>query len=515
MGEVRAKQGVRASELERAPQGAPRAARLAYRLTVAGVALAAVVAVLGAYTRLVDAGLGCPDWPGCYGGFGAPASAAEVARAEAAYPDAPVETAKAWTEMVHRYAATALGVLILAILAATLRAGLPWRLPLALVALVVAQGAFGAWTVTLKLWPQVVTAHLLGGFATLALLWLLASSMRPPSWRPSRRVRGPAALALGAVVAQVALGGWLTANYAGLACPDFPKCHGAWIPEMNIGEGFDIAQTVGPNYLGGLLSGDARVAIHLVHRIGAVVLLGGFGWSAALLIYVALAALMVPCLVGMRGHHAPPEGEAQTLREALAEARAHGGFWLLCGGFFVCGFHVYFIATHLPPFLTDAGLSPMLGATALGVIGLGNVVGTFAAGWLGGRHRKKHVLSLFYLARALVIGGFVVAPLNETSVLVFAALIGLLWLGTVPLTSGLVAQIFGPRYLGALFGIVFLSHQVGAFLGAWLGGFVFDLTGAYDAVWLTACGLGVLAAVLHWPIADAPLARPARPAAPA
>ncbi len=244
-------------------------------------------------------------------------------------------------------------------------------------------------------------------------------------------------------------------------------------------------------------------------------LLGGFGWSAALLIYVALAALMVPCLVGMRGHHAPPEGEAQTLREALAEARAHGGFWLLCGGFFVCGFHVYFIATHLPPFLTDAGLSPMLGATALGVIGLGNVVGTFAAGWLGGRHRKKHVLSLFYLARALVIGGFVVAPLNETSVLVFAALIGLLWLGTVPLTSGLVAQIFGPRYLGALFGIVFLSHQVGAFLGAWLGGFVFDLTGAYDAVWLTACGLGVLAAALHWPIADAPLARPARPPAPA
>ena len=236
--------------------------------------------MLGAYTRLVDAGLGCPDWPGCYGGFGAPGSAAEVARAEAAYPDAPVDTAKAWTEMVHRYAATALGVLILAIMAATLRAGLPWRLPLALVVLVVAQGAFGAWTVTLKLWPQVVTVHLLGGFATLALLWLLASSMRPPSWRPSRRVRGPAALALAAVVAQVALGGWLTANYAGLACPDFPKCHGAWIPAMNIGEGFDIAQTVGPNYLGGLLSGDARVAIHVVHRVGALVVLAAVGWLA-------------------------------------------------------------------------------------------------------------------------------------------------------------------------------------------------------------------------------------------
>ncbi len=241
-------------------------------------------------------------------------------------------------------------------------------------------------------------------------------------------------------------------------------------------------------------------------------LLGGFGWSATLLVYVAFAALMVPCLIGMRGHHAPPEASTQTLREALREAHGHSGFWLLCGGFFVCGFHVYFIALHLPPFLTDAGLAPMLGATAIGVIGLGNVVGTFAAGWLGGRHRKKHVLALFYLARALVIGGFVAVPLSEVSVLVFAALIGLLWLGTVPLTSGLVAEIFGPRYLGALFGIVFLSHQVGSFLGAWLGGYVFDLTGSYDAVWLTAVGLGVVAAALHWPIADSPLVRTSQPA---
>ena len=242
-------------------------------------------------------------------------------------------------------------------------------------------------------------------------------------------------------------------------------------------------------------------------------LLGGVGWSMALIVYCGLAALMVPCLIGMRGSHMPPEGDAQSLGEALAEARAHSGFWLLCGGFFVCGFHVYFIATHLPPFLTDAGLSPMLGATAIAVIGLGNIVGTFAAGWLGGRYRKKYVLSYFYLGRALVIGGFFVTPLNEASVLVFAALMGLLWLGTVPLTSGLVAEIFGPRYLGALFGIVFLSHQVGSFLGAWLGGYVFDETGSYDAVWLTAVGLGVVAAAIHWPIADRPLVRrQARPA---
>ncbi len=238
-------------------------------------------------------------------------------------------------------------------------------------------------------------------------------------------------------------------------------------------------------------------------------LLEGVGWSVTLLAYAGFAALMVPCLVGMRGRHAPPEGCAQSLAEALREAREHRGFWLLCGGFFVCGFHVYFIAIHLPPFLTDGGLAPMIGATALAVIGLGNIIGTFAAGWFGGRFRKKYVLSLFYFARAVVICGFVVVPLSEASVLAFSVLIGLLWLGTVPLTSGLVAQIFGARHLGALFGIVFFSHQLGSFLGAWLGGYVFDLTGSYDIVWFIAVGLGLLAAALHWPIEDAPLGREA------
>ena len=236
-------------------------------------------------------------------------------------------------------------------------------------------------------------------------------------------------------------------------------------------------------------------------------LIDGVGWSMTLIAYCGIAAMMVPCLIGMRGSHVPPEGDAQTLSEALVEARAHSGFWLLCGGFFVCGFHVYFIATHLPSFLTDAGLAPMLGATAIAVIGLGNIVGTFAAGWLGDRHRKKYVLSFFYLGRAAVLGMFLVAPVTEASVLVFSALMGLLWLGTVPLTSGLVAQIFGPRYLGALFGIVFLAHQVGSFLGAWLGGYVYDRTGSYDAVWAAAVALGVVAAVLHWPIRDRPLVR--------
>lgn len=242
-----------------------------FALVAVAVGLAAFVVALGAYTRLADAGLGCPDWPGCYGGFGVPASAAEVARAEADYPDAPVDVAKAWTEMLHRYAATALGLVILAVLAMTLRAGAPWRLPAGLAALVVAQGIFGAWTVTLKLWPQVVTAHLLGGFATLALLWLLALRMRPAALCTARCHRLWAAAALAALLVQVALGGWLTSNYAALACADFfPTCHGAWWPEMNFAAGFNVVQDVGPNYLGGLMSSDARVAIHITHRLGAV-----------------------------------------------------------------------------------------------------------------------------------------------------------------------------------------------------------------------------------------------------
>ena len=256
-------------------------ARSVYRLALGGVALAAVVVVLGAYTRLVDAGLGCPDWPGCYGQLGVPTGDAEIARAEQAFPDAPVEAAKAWTEMVHRYAATALGLLILILLGVVLKNRQPWRLPALLTALVIAQGAFGAWTVTLRLWPQVVTAHLLGGMATLGLLWLLCLTQRRPAWLDVPVAGGLAVVALVALVAQIALGGWLTSNYAALACPDFPTCHGLWWPPMDFASGFDVAQRIGPNYLGGLLSSDGRVAVHVAHRLGAVLVLvavGALAW---------------------------------------------------------------------------------------------------------------------------------------------------------------------------------------------------------------------------------------------
>ena len=237
------------------------------------VALAAAVIVLGAYTRLVDAGLGCPDWPGCYGMILVPETADEIARAEAAFPETPVEAEKAWPEMIHRYAAASLGLLILVLLAVALKDGQPWRMPAGIAALVIAQGAFGAWTVTLKLWPQVVTAHLLGGFATLALLWLWGLALKRPGWRVDPSLGRLAVATLVVVVIQVALGGWLTANYAALACPDFPTCHGAWIPDMDFAAGFDVSQDVGPNYLGGLMSSDARVAIHFAHRLGAVAVL--------------------------------------------------------------------------------------------------------------------------------------------------------------------------------------------------------------------------------------------------
>ena len=250
-----------------------RARARVFALAAVATALAALVVVLGAYTRLVDAGLGCPDWPGCYGHLGVPTSHEEVARAEAAFPAQPVDAEKAWTEMVHRYAATALGFMILVILALVLKYRLPWRLPAALAVLVVAQGAFGAWTVTLKLWPQVVTVHLAGGFATLALLWLLAITLRRPAWRVAPALNRLTTWALVALVAQVALGGWLTSNYAALACPDFPTCHGEWLPAMDFRAGFNVLQSIGPNYLGGLLSSDARVAIHVAHRIGAVAVL--------------------------------------------------------------------------------------------------------------------------------------------------------------------------------------------------------------------------------------------------
>lgn len=234
--------------------------------------------------------------------------------------------------------------------------------------------------------------------------------------------------------------------------------------------------------------------------------ISAYGWETALVLLGFGALLMAPLAAALTGR---PEslGPQQSLGEALREASRHRGYWLLIGGFFVCGFHVAFIATHLPAYLTDAGLSAELGAWALGIVGLFNVVGAYTAGVLGGRYSKKYLLSSLYFTRSLVIAAFVSLPLTNTSVMLFSGAIGLLWLSTVPLTSGLVGQIFGPRYMGMLFGIVFLGHQVGSFLGVWLGGRLFDTTGSYDVIWWAGVALGLISALLHWPIDERPVAR--------
>ncbi|MEX6500528.1 COX15/CtaA family protein [Pseudomonas zhanjiangensis] len=252
--------------------------RPGYRLALFATLLALVVVMLGAYTRLSHAGLGCPDWPGCYGFLGVPMSEHNQALAEARFPGAPLEVAKGWYEMVHRYFAGSLGLCILALALQAWRyrgePGQPLKLPLALLGLVILQAAFGMWTVTLKLWPQVVTAHLLGGFATLSLLFLLSlrlSGAAPRLPRLPSRLHTLAACALVLVVGQIALGGWVSSNYAAVACIDLPTCHGQWWPAMDFANGFHLTQHIGPNYLGGQLDSDARTAIHMTHRLGALV----------------------------------------------------------------------------------------------------------------------------------------------------------------------------------------------------------------------------------------------------
>ena len=238
-----------------------------------------IVVILGAYTRLSHAGLGCPDWPGCYGFLSVPSTDGALELAQSRFPESPVEALKAWAEMIHRYAAGLLGLSILGLALLAIRYrnrdDYPLKLPLGLLALVVCQALFGMWTVTLKLWPQVVTAHLLGGFTTLSLLFLLTLRLsgRLPADIGLTALRPLARAVLIVVVAQICLGGWVSSNYAAVACVDLPTCHGEWWPDMDFAAGFNIFQEIGPNYLGGMLYGEGRTAIHFTHRIGALITL--------------------------------------------------------------------------------------------------------------------------------------------------------------------------------------------------------------------------------------------------
>src|SRR5688500_8045413 len=240
----------------------------------------------------------------------------------------------------------------------------------------------------------------------------------------------------------------------------------------------------------------------------AQAMISGFGWLNALLVIGALAFLMIPRGTALAGRNAADAESSQSIGAALAEAGHHRGFWLLTGSFFVCGFQTIFVMTHLPAYLVDKGLKASEGMAALAVIGLFNIVGSYGCGALGGRYSKRLLLAWIYAIRAAAIGAFIATPLTASGTYLFCAVLGLTWLGTVPLTNSLVGQIFGVKYLSTLFSIAFLGHQLGAFIGAWAGGAVFDVTGSYALVWVTAIGLSVIAAAMCIPINERAL-RPA------
>ncbi|WP_374408275.1 MFS transporter [Hydrogenophaga sp.] len=239
-------------------------------------------------------------------------------------------------------------------------------------------------------------------------------------------------------------------------------------------------------------------------------LIGGVGWQSALLVLGAAALLIMPLALflrepGFKGGAAPRR--EQTIGQALREAFSYRSFQLLMAGYFVCGFQVVFIGVHMPSYLKDHGLSPQVASYALAIIGLFNVIGTYAAGALGQRLAKRHILSFIYLARSVAIVVFLWAPLTPTSVYIFAAVMGVLWLSTVPPTNAVLAQIFGVAHMSMLGGFVFFSHQIGSFLGVWLGGYLYDRTGSYDIVWYIAIALGVFAALVNLPVRESAIVR--------
>jgi MFS family permease len=239
-------------------------------------------------------------------------------------------------------------------------------------------------------------------------------------------------------------------------------------------------------------------------------LISSLGWKEALLALSLFVLLISPLAIGLRepgfaGGAAPVR--EQSIMQALREAFKYPSFQLLMAGYFVCGFQVVFIGVHMPSYLKDKGLSPMVASYALALIGLFNVFGTYIAGSLGQRMAKRKILAFIYFARAVAIAVFLVVPLSPLSVYVFASVMGLLWLSTVPPTNATVAQIFGVAHLSMLGGFVFFSHQIGSFMGVWLGGYLYDRTGSYDIVWYIAIALGIFAALVNLPVKEAPIAR--------
>ena len=243
-------------------------------------------------------------------------------------------------------------------------------------------------------------------------------------------------------------------------------------------------------------------------------LIGSFGWQNALFLLGCLALAIVPLAFGLKEPTAAkPSGLQQSIGSAVREAFGYPSFQLLMAGYFVCGFQVVFIGVHMPSYLKDNGLTPNVATTALALIGLFNVFGTYAAGSLGERMPKKYILSTIYALRSVAIVVFLSVPLTPWSVYIFSSVMGILWLSTVPPTNATIAQVFGVQYMSMLGGFVFLSHQIGSFLGVWLGGKLYDATGSYNVVWWIAVGLGIFAALVNLPVREAPITRAAPRAA--
>jgi MFS family permease len=239
-------------------------------------------------------------------------------------------------------------------------------------------------------------------------------------------------------------------------------------------------------------------------------LISTLGWQTALLVLAGAVLLIVPMALGLREpgfSGGPSVKRGQSIGQALREALKYPSFQLLMAGYFVCGFQVVFIGVHMPSYLKDKGLSPQVAGYALALIGLFNVFGTYIAGSLGQRIAKRKILTTIYLSRAVVIAVFLAAPLSPASVYIFSSLMGLLWLSTVPPTNAMVAQIFGIQHMSMLSGFIFFSHQIGSFMGVWLGGYLYDRTGSYDIVWYIAIGLGVFAGLVNLPIRETPIYR--------
>lgn len=297
--------------------------------------------------------------------------------------------------------------------------------------------------------------------------------------------------------AQLFLGGGLVIGLA-LSCTAFGVVYGA-LSRMSTEA--DRGWSLG---LAGAIGGLGQfIAVPGTHALQ-----DALGWERTLVTLGALIALLVLFAsklddrTGVDASRGPGTARPLTMTAAISQAFAHRGFWLLNLGFLACGFQLAFIAAHLPAYLLDKGVHPRVAVIGLAIIALTNVIGTFVCGQLGGAYRRKHLLAGLYLVRSATMALFVLLPLSPLTVYLFCAVMGFLWLGTVPLTNGLVSQVFGVQYIGTLFGFVFFGHQLGAFFGVWLGGHVFDATRSYDWLWFGSMALGVVAAALHWPIDD-------------